>query len=159
MRQNYSNKLIAMIIAALSVFALSNCTNNSNSHGRVANDYSQESSLSTIEGSFAEAEAKIKKMLPIEIDETLNLTDFNITDKSVIYSCTFTQEFDFSQIDFDEILEEQKEYIDANMRSEQMRKMVKFCEATCRDIRYMYYSIDGELIKEQIILPSDYITE
>ena len=134
----------------------SNSSSNKNSEITVT-DYNKGTSLQTLDSKFAEAQRKIKQMLPIEIDEYMNLTDFQLTDESIIYCCTLNFDGDFSGVDFKEIDEMTENNIRENMASEQMRMMMKYCACSGRDFRYYYYSKSGDLIHKQVLNPYDYI--
>lgn len=140
---------------------MQSCTGNSNQSAReqYVEDYNKGSNLETLDSKFADARNKIKAMLPIDIDEYTSLTDFQITETSVIYCCTLNLDVDFNEVDFSEIDKEQEAYVTENMKAEQMQLMMKYCECTGRDLRYIYYSKSGDKVHEQVFKPTDYLIQ
>lgn len=120
-------------------------------------DYNKCSNLETLDSKFADARNKIKAMFPIDSDEYISITDFQITETCVISCCTIKLDIDINEADFFEIDKEQETFITKSMKSEQMKIMMKYCECTGRDLRYVYCSKSGNKVHEQVFKPTDYL--
>lgn len=150
-----------VVIASIFGISMLSCTSNSKKSAseQYVEDYNKGSNLEILDSKFADAQRRLKAMLPMEIDEYTTLTDFQLTDNSVIYCCTLSFDGDFSDIDFSEIDKEQESDIKENIKSEQIQLLLKYCKCTGRDLRYVYYSMSGKKIHEQVIKPADYLIQ
>ena len=148
-----------VVVASILGISMLSCTSNSKKSAskQYVEDNSKGTNLDIFDSSLAEAQRRIKAMLPIEIDEYTTVTDFQITENSVIYCCTLSFDGDFSDDDFSEIDKELVSNI--KKKSDQMQMLMKCCECTGRDLRYAYYSASGEKIHELVIKPADYLIQ